>query len=173
MEGGFSKALLMTMENGQQVVAKIPCPNAGRAMYSTASEVAVLQYVNSFTKVPAPRVLGWSADATNPVGAEYIIMEKAPGIQLFKIWEDLSATNRLNFIKSLTQLEHQLASIHFPAYGNLYLRQSISQASNRILLDSSLDPAALFCVGPSCGPAWTDGTSPADLDSNLHMGPCE
>lgn len=44
MEGGFCKALLMTMENGAQVIAKIPCPNAGRAIYSTASEAAVLQY---------------------------------------------------------------------------------------------------------------------------------
>lgn len=47
MEGGFSKALLMTMDNGTEVVAKIPCPNAGRAMYSTASEAAVLQYGSS------------------------------------------------------------------------------------------------------------------------------
>ena len=44
MEGGFSKALLITTEGGAEVVAKIPCPNAGRAMYSTASEAAVLQY---------------------------------------------------------------------------------------------------------------------------------
>lgn len=44
MEGGFSKALLITTEDGMEVVAKIPCPNAGRAKYSTASEAAVLQY---------------------------------------------------------------------------------------------------------------------------------
>jgi hypothetical protein len=44
MEGGFSKAFLMTTDDGAEVVAKSPCPNAGRAMYSTASEVAVLQY---------------------------------------------------------------------------------------------------------------------------------
>jgi hypothetical protein len=44
MEGAFSKALLMTMENGFEVVVKIPCSNAGRPMYSTASEVAVLNY---------------------------------------------------------------------------------------------------------------------------------
>ena len=44
IEGGFSKALLITTEDGMEVVAKIPCPNAGRAKYSTASEAAVLQY---------------------------------------------------------------------------------------------------------------------------------
>lgn len=44
MEGGFSKALLITTEDGAEVVPKIPCPNAGRTVYSTASEAAVLQY---------------------------------------------------------------------------------------------------------------------------------
>ena len=52
MEGGFSKAFLITTEDGMEVVAKIPCPNAGRARYSTASEAAVLQYgVVSFPSV--------------------------------------------------------------------------------------------------------------------------
>lgn len=44
MEGGFSKVLLITTEDGMEVVAKILCPNAERAKYSTASEAAVFQY---------------------------------------------------------------------------------------------------------------------------------
>jgi hypothetical protein len=44
MEGGFSKALRMTKEDGTEVIAKIPCPNAGPASYTTASEVAVMKY---------------------------------------------------------------------------------------------------------------------------------
>ncbi|KAL8927869.1 MAG: hypothetical protein Q9172_001169 [Xanthocarpia lactea] len=98
-------------------------------------------------------------------------MEKAPGIQLFKVWADISAVDRLGLIKKLTQLEKQLASIHFPAYGSLYFRHSILIDSERVLLDSSLDPSAMFCIGPSCGPAWTDGTSPADISSDLDAGP--
>lgn len=190
MEGGFSKALVITMENGKEVVAKLPCPNAGRAMYSTASEAAVLQYgwrfqrskechtadlvilVSTRTQVPVPQLLAWNADATNPVGAEYIIMEKAPGVQLYTVWDDLSAADRIKLIKSLTQLEHQLATIQFPAYGNLYFRQSIPEPPKRVLLDSFLDPTGQFCVGPSCDPAWSNGTC-ADIDSTLDMGPCQ
>jgi hypothetical protein len=44
MEGGFSKALLMKKENGQEVIAKIPCRIAGPACLTTASEVGVLEY---------------------------------------------------------------------------------------------------------------------------------
>ncbi|KAL8820638.1 MAG: hypothetical protein Q9223_001182 [Gallowayella weberi] len=171
MEGGFSKALLITMENKQSVIAKIPCHNAGRRMYSTASEAAVLQYVNLYTTVPVPALLAWSADATNPVGAEYIIMEKAPSIQLFKVWDDLAPASRLQLIKSLTQLEQKLANVRFPAYGSLYCRNSISKASERVPLNQSLDPTGSFCVGPFCGPTWIDGTSSADISLELKAGP--
>lgn len=44
MEGGFCKALLITRQDGMEFIAKIPCPIAGPAGYTTASEVAVLQY---------------------------------------------------------------------------------------------------------------------------------
>lgn len=129
--------------------------------------------VRSRTTIPVPKVLAWSADSANPVGAEYIIMEKAPGIQLFKVWDDITEFDRLQLIQSLTQLESQLAAISFPAYGNVYFRHSISKPSERILLDQSVDPDGLFCVGPACGPAWTDGTSPADLQPDLDAGPCQ
>ena len=40
---------MITTEDGLEVMAKIPSPNAERAVYSTASEAAVLQYgVKSF-----------------------------------------------------------------------------------------------------------------------------
>lgn len=44
-DGMFNKALLLTMEDGNQVVAKVPNPNAGRPHYTTASEVATLDFV--------------------------------------------------------------------------------------------------------------------------------
>jgi hypothetical protein len=51
MEGGFSKALLLHKENGTEIIAKIPFPIAGSPRYTTASEVAVLQYCE--TAMPA------------------------------------------------------------------------------------------------------------------------
>ncbi|MCJ1284646.1 hypothetical protein MMC26_003981 [Xylographa opegraphella] len=167
MEGGFSKTLLITTEDGMEVVAKIPCPNVGKAKYSTASEAAVLQYVSSHTTIPVPKILAWNADPSNPIGAEYIIMEKASGIQLFKVWDDIPEADRLKLIKGLTQLENKFTAIRFPAYGSLYFRHSISKASERILLDSAVDPTGLFCIGPACGPAWTDGISPADIQPDI------
>ena len=44
MEGSFNKALLLTMDDGNEVIAKIPCPNSGTSLLTTASEVATLKF---------------------------------------------------------------------------------------------------------------------------------
>lgn len=44
MEGGFFKAFLMKRGNGTEVIAKLPCRNAGPPKLTTASDVAVLRY---------------------------------------------------------------------------------------------------------------------------------
>lgn len=46
-EGNFNKAFLVTMRGGQELVVKIPNPNAGPSHYTTASEVATMKYVRS------------------------------------------------------------------------------------------------------------------------------
>lgn len=44
MEGGFNKALLLRKDDGSEIIAKIPFSIAGPPKYTTASEVAVLEY---------------------------------------------------------------------------------------------------------------------------------
>lgn len=44
-DGMFNKTFLFTMDNGAQVVGKVPNPNAGRPHYTTASEVATMDFV--------------------------------------------------------------------------------------------------------------------------------
>lgn len=48
-EGQYSKAFLLTMDDGKRVVAKVPNPNAGRPHYTTASEVATMEFVSTFS----------------------------------------------------------------------------------------------------------------------------
>lgn len=44
-DGMYNKAFLLTMENGAQVVAKLPNPNVGYPHFTTASEVATMEFV--------------------------------------------------------------------------------------------------------------------------------
>ena len=50
-DGQYTKAFLMTMEDGKQVVAKVPNPNAGREHLTTASEVATMEFVMPVTLI--------------------------------------------------------------------------------------------------------------------------
>lgn len=44
-EGLFNKVFSLQMENGKEILARIPNPNAGHAHYVVASEVATLDFV--------------------------------------------------------------------------------------------------------------------------------
>ncbi|KAB8250476.1 hypothetical protein BDV35DRAFT_377446 [Aspergillus flavus] len=166
LEGGFSKALLMKKGNGKEVIAKLPCRIAGPTSLTTACEVGVLEYVRKYTSIPAPRVFSWSSDNSNPVGAEYIIMEKVAGVPLFEQWGKMAEIEKLELIKNLTKLEAQLAAIRFPAYGGLYRQADVSSLQCQELNGS-------ICIGPSCGRSFsTDSAAVLSTQSEkLDYGP--
>ncbi|KAK6810705.1 hypothetical protein RU639_013517 [Aspergillus parasiticus] len=172
LEGGFSKALLMKKENGKEIVAKLACRIAGPASLTTASEVGVLEYVRKYTNIPVPRVFCWSSDKSNPVGAEYIIMEKAAGVPLFEQWGKMTEIEKLKLTRNLTKLEAQLSAIHFPVYGGLYHRTDANHLPCQAL-DENIDPFKLFCIGPSCDRFFaTDQVADLPLPSvELDQGP--
>lgn len=46
LDGMFNRAFLLSMEDGREVVAKVPNPNAGVPHFTTASEVAMMDFVS-------------------------------------------------------------------------------------------------------------------------------
>jgi hypothetical protein len=91
LEGSYSKVFSVTLDNRQEVVARLPMPHAGPAHLVTASEVATMEFARMRLGLPVPRVLSWSSAKTSTaVGAEFIIMEKAPSIEVSKVWLQLS-----------------------------------------------------------------------------------
>jgi hypothetical protein len=124
--------------------------------------------VSRHTRVPVPKVLAWSSDASNPVGVEYIIMEKAIGQQLFTTWSAMTIEDQFSLVEQLTQFEAELASLRFPANGSLYLCESMTDNESWIALDEDVDPSGQFCIGPSCERAWS-------VRGRIHVnnGPCK
>ena len=39
-------------------------------------QVATMRYIAKRTSVPVPKIYAWNSDASNAVGAEYMVMEK-------------------------------------------------------------------------------------------------
>ncbi|PKX93375.1 uncharacterized protein P174DRAFT_513766 [Aspergillus novofumigatus IBT 16806] len=75
-----------------------------------------------YTSIWVPEVLAWGSDATNPVGAEYIIMEMIPGVPLAEEqWKTMSALDRYRVIDRIVEMEKELGNLQFPAYGRTSL----------------------------------------------------
>jgi len=55
-EGGFNKVFLLTMNDGYEVIARIPTPIAGPTHYMTASEVTTMDFLHTQLGIPAPKV---------------------------------------------------------------------------------------------------------------------
>lgn len=167
-EGNFNKVLLVQLDNGREVVARLRNPNAGPVNLVTASEVATMEYARRKLGVPVPRVLGWCSNRNDtPVGAEYIIMEKAPGIEIFRIWPDLDHLQKIKLVRELVKIEGKLAAATFPAHGSLYFRD-FAEAEGLPLVHEAVNDD--FVVGPSVSPTfWDDERERMDVD----RGPCE
>ncbi|RJE24536.1 hypothetical protein PHISCL_03123 [Aspergillus sclerotialis] len=112
------------MDGGRNIIAKIPHPNAGPEVYTTASEVATMDFARSVLDLPVPKVLAWSATATNPVESEYILMEEAKGSQLHDVWKNLQLRDKRDIIQEIINVEKKMLSISFDRIGSLYFKDS-------------------------------------------------
>lgn len=173
MPGGMhNKVLLLTMDDGKQVIAKLPYPVAGQRHFTTASEVATMDWLRTSTTTPVPKVLAWCSRAeTTPVEAEYIIMEKACGVPLKTKWAGLKVPERFEVAKSIAQLQEQWSAGSLGGYGSVYYASDLPE-HHAIPLSHTIEDDAntRFMIGPTTGRDWLDeGRQCLDFD----RGPCE
>ncbi|PGH01258.1 hypothetical protein AJ80_09042 [Polytolypa hystricis UAMH7299] len=93
------------MDNGLQVVAKLPNPNAGIPYYTTASEITTMDFARTVLQIPR-------SAGSNPVGAEFIIMEKMPGVLLWDIWWDLQPYQKLKVFAQVVRYMKRWTNVH-------------------------------------------------------------
>ncbi|KAG0260017.1 Phosphotransferase enzyme [Mortierella polycephala] len=117
-EGCFNKVYVLTMDDGFECVARLALPYFPR--YKTESEVATMQLVRERTSIRVPEVYAWSADATNPIGAEYILMEKIPGVPLDDTWRSMSFEDKEHIVRQIIDIVLQLFNINYDKIGGIY-----------------------------------------------------
>jgi len=167
-EGGFNRVFEITMNDNTQVLARLPYPSTYPKRYAVASEVATLDLIRSHG-IPVPKVLGYSADSENPVGAEYIILEKLPGRPIGDVWYDLSEKERLKVTLQLVQLEAKLFAIDLPACGSIYYSRDLPPDTQRIIIPWQVADHEL-CIGPDAALKWWfEERSLLDIN----RGPCK
>ncbi|KAG6061803.1 hypothetical protein E4U32_002807 [Claviceps aff. humidiphila group G2b] len=169
-DGMYNRALLLSMDNGIEVVAKIPNPNAGQPHFTVASEVATMKFAREVLKTDLPEVYDWCSRAEEtPVGAEYILMEKMEGVELEHVWPEMEIEDRLEVVKAIVAYQKSWASVSFEQYGSLYFAEDFKGENTPALVYTNdqgqrvEDPR--FVVGPSTSHyAFDDGKGDIDFD---------
>lgn len=126
--------------------------------------------VRSQTSLPVPNVLAWNSDSSNPVGAEYLVLEKVTGKQLNEVWDEMTGRQRFHLVTRLAQFDAELSKIRFPAYGSLYHRATSKEKT--VCLSPDIDPKHQYCVGPVVRPSTGTSTTRYDGDIDNMSGPC-
>jgi hypothetical protein len=164
----LNRVFLVTFKNGQQVIARIPTPISGPSHFSTASEVATMDFLRRLG-IPVPRVLAWSSQAqSTEVESEFIIMEKVNGLPLTGLWETV---DQEDLVTKIAQLHRPLLDLRFTHYGSLYYKSDIdiSYPSTADFLELETVPAGVdispFCMGPIARrDFWEDDRISMDVD---------
>lgn len=124
---------------------------------------------------PVPKVFAWNSKAQdNPVGAEYIIMEKLPGIPLDQAWAQMDIRDRFTIVKAIARYQKAWMSVSFTKYGSLYYAEDLDEHTQQSPLFVNQhnvevsDPK--FAVGPSTGRGFVDE---GRMDVDFDRGPCE
>ncbi|KAL4778067.1 hypothetical protein BJX76DRAFT_352887 [Aspergillus varians] len=149
-DGMFNKAYLMCMDDGQEVIAKVPNPNAGVPHFTTAILLTRLVWeARKILDTPAPCVYTWNSQAkSHPVGAEFIIMDKIKGVPLFQL------------------------SVTFLHYSSLYYTEDVQPpAGNHFVKDGKVVKDSKFAISPATGRDWCDaGRSNLDVKKGPFIG---
>ncbi|KAF2206699.1 hypothetical protein CERZMDRAFT_52602 [Cercospora zeae-maydis SCOH1-5] len=155
-DGMYNRVLLLSMDNGKEVVAKIPNPNSGQPHFTTASEVATMEFAREVLRTPVPEVYAWSSRAQETlVGSEFILMEKINGMELENFFPGMKIQDRLEVVKAIATYQKSWASVSFMQFGSLYFPADVGESARLPLnyLDHEgrqvNDPR--FVVGPSTG----------------------
>ena len=88
---------------------------------------------------PVPRIYAYSLDPLNPVGAEYIIEEKAEGQPLGTLWHHWKTESKADLVTQLVDLETKLTPVSFQKHGCIYYKKDLE---NRGLPVQNLDTAS-------------------------------
>ncbi|PTU25261.1 hypothetical protein P175DRAFT_0528800 [Aspergillus ochraceoroseus IBT 24754] len=89
-------------DNGREVIAKIPCPNVGTPSLTTASEVATLNFLRSCSSIRVPE--------------EFHSLKEGG---------TMNTLEHYKVIDQIVEVEKELESLQFPAYGSLFLRECV------------------------------------------------
>ncbi|KAL5342481.1 kinase-like domain-containing protein [Aspergillus crustosus] len=155
-EGGFNKVFLLRAGNGREVIARIPTPIAGPPHYTTASEVATMDFLRAVLKLPVPEVLAYSTRSDNPVGAD-----------LSSRWLSLTTDEVKEVMTQIADIERKIFDYQFSAYGSLYHKKDLDRETQVPIVQD-------YVIGPvSARQFWHGERSKTEIDRGPWLSPVD
>ncbi|EFR05490.1 hypothetical protein MGYG_08505 [Nannizzia gypsea CBS 118893] len=134
-DGMYNKCFVLTMDDGQEVIAKVPNPNAGLPRLTT-SEVATIDF--------ARNVLG------------------TPALKLRQVWGSMELVEKMNLCLDVVRYQSAWLSVAFSQFGGLYYTRDIqnfnSQQKGHLYIDENGNKVqnSRFTIGPITSREWLD-----------------
>jgi len=171
IQGTFNRVFLLGFDNGREAIARLPFPIVGSPHLVTASEVATMDFARTVLEIPVPRVLAWSS-CPNDVGTEFIVCEKAPGVEMREAWTNTyyqDFENLAHISKAIYNIEKKFISHKFSSYGSIFYKEDLEGLphSKDLWADGRIDKASeRFAIGPMMiWDLWRGERSTMDIDS--------
>ncbi|KAI9058591.1 hypothetical protein FKP32DRAFT_1596885 [Trametes sanguinea] len=172
-DGTFNRVLALRFDNDVELIAKLPFPVAGPKHLCTASEVATLDYLRTEVGIPVPIVRAWCSRAeSSPVGIEYILYEKIPGVPLRQLDNadlPLKEDPFMDVLMPIVTIESCLNSAYFSQIGSIYYKEDVAEPlQTRPLYPDwfmSEPNSERFRIGPTVDREfWRAGRAALDID---------
>ena len=153
---------LLRAKDGCKVIARIPTPIARPPRYTTASKVAAINFLRDILKLPVPEVLVYSISLDNPIGEEYILIERVTGESLSSRWLSLTSDEIKDIIIQIADIERKIFNFHFPTYRSLDHKMDLDGETQILIIED-------FYIGPvAARQFWHGERSKMEVD----RGPC-
>ncbi|PYI22391.1 APH-domain-containing protein [Aspergillus violaceofuscus CBS 115571] len=102
----------------------------------TLNEVGVMSWVRTHTTIPVPAIIHYDATETNPIGHEFTLLEKAPGVSLDTIYPSLSESTKTQLVR---QLAAYLIELHTHPWTDGYVGGLTLSASGAVARGPPID----------------------------------
>ena len=123
-EGAFNKVYTVSTfdKNGsaKEFIFRAALP--ANPYYKIECDVATTEFVRNFTTIPVPKIYVYDSSTNNPLGLEWMLMEKAVGVPLADKWVDMDDEHRITLVKQIASWQDALVRTEAVDIGGLYLR---------------------------------------------------
>lgn len=123
--------------------------------------------------IPVPNVLAWDSRASetgNPVGAEYIFMEKATGSCLSAVWPRLTNHEKRDLVQAVVSIEVKMLNHPLGGIGSLFYPKDVPPGTKSIPALGPKETCSRWVLGPTTDRRFFDDGKGELL---LDRGPCK